>query len=186
MQSTVDITALLVDWRSGRQEALDALFPLIHDELRQRAHFYLQQERAGHTLSTTDLVHETYLKLVDIERVQWQDRVHFMAVAARAMRRVLVSYARQHRAEKRWGGKDRLSLDDVPLLSAERSEEMLALDEALETLDGLNPRLSRTVELRFFGGLTIEETAAVLDVAPSTVKLDWQKARAWLYRALHT
>lgn len=185
MQPTVDITALLIDWRSGRPEALDALFPLIHEELRRRAHFYLQRERAGHTLSTTDLVHETYLKLVDIERVQWQDRAHFMAVAAQAMRRVLVSYARQHRAEKRWGGKKRLPLNDVPVLAAERSEEMLALDEALQALDGLNPRLSRTVELRFFGGLTIEETAAVLDVAPSTVKLDWQKARAWLYRALH-
>lgn len=179
-----DVTGLLRDWRSGDRRALDALFPLVEAELRRRAHHYLRGERADHTFSTTALVHESYLKLIRIQEVQWQDRAHFMAVAAQAMRRVLVSYARQHGAQKRGGGQVRLSLDQAPPLAQERSEQMIALDEALERLAVLNERLSQTVELRFFGGLTIRETAEVLGVAPSTVKLDWQKARAWLYREL--
>ena len=185
MTPSDDITTLLIEWRGGNQKALDGLFPLVREELRRRAHRYLQQERSGHTLSTTALVHEAYLRLVDIEQVQWQDRAHFLAVAAQAMRRILVDYARKHKAGKRGGDhRVRLALDEAPPLSHERSEEMLALDLALETLATLNPRLSRTVELRFFGGLTIHETAEVLGVAPSTVKLDWQKAKAWLHREL--
>jgi RNA polymerase sigma factor (TIGR02999 family) len=142
------------------------------------------RERSDHTLSTMALVHETYLKLADMTQLEWQDRAHFFAVASTAMRRILVSYARMHRADKRWGKQVRVSLDDVPLLAGDRIEEILAVDQALEGLAALNPRLSQTVELRFFGGLTIEETAEVLDVAPSTVKLYWVKARAWLYREL--
>ena len=178
------LTELLVDLRHGKLEALDELYVLVEDELRSRAHQYLLRERAGHTLSTTALVHETYLKLADLSQLDWQDRGHFYAVAATAMRRILISYARMHKSEKRWGGKIRLSLEDAPLVVQDRADELLAIDEALHGLHVLNPRLSQIVELRFFGGLTIEETAQVMNLAPSTVKLDWQKARAWLYREL--
>jgi RNA polymerase sigma factor (TIGR02999 family) len=178
-----------VGGRRGKKEAFDRLFPLVYDELRARARQYLRSEAAGHTLSAAALVHEAYLKLVAIEQVDWQDRAHFHAVAATAMRRVLVSHARRHGALKRGGGKarQRVQLGEPPGLSAARSEWVLALDEALERLAARSDRLARTVELRFFGGLTTEEIARVLSVAPSTVKLDWQKARAWLYRELqHT
>lgn len=181
---TEDVTTLLLEWRQGDRQALDALFPLVEEELRRRAHHYLDRERTDHTLSTTALVHEAYLKLIRINEVEWQDRAHFMAVAATAMRRVLVGYARKYNAQKRGGDMVRLSLDEAPTLAHERSDQMLALDDALERLSRLNERLGRTVELRFFGGLTIQETAEVLDVATSTVKLDWEKARAWLYREL--
>jgi RNA polymerase sigma factor (TIGR02999 family) len=179
-----DVTRLLLDAGRGNREALDALFPLVYQELRRRAHAYLRSERTEHTLSTTALVHEAYLQLVDIERVQFRDRGHFLAVAARAMRRILVDSARRHRAAKRGGGGPVLSLDEVPTLSVQRSEEILALDRALEKLAGHTERLAQTVELRFFGGLTIEETAGALGIAPSTVELDWNKAKAWLYREL--
>jgi RNA polymerase sigma factor (TIGR02999 family) len=144
----------------------------------------LEAQPAGHTLSTTALVHESYLKLIRSEGLTWQDRAHFLALAARAMRMVLVSYARSHGAGKRGGGTIPIELREELALSSERAGEMLALDDALERLAKLNDRLSRTVELRFFGGLTLEEIAEALDRAPSTVKLDWQKARAWLYREL--
>jgi len=178
------ITALLSDLRRGDRAALDDLYLLVEEELRRRAHHYLLHERSNHTLSTTALVHETYLKLTDMTHLEWQDRAHFFAIAATAMRRILVSYARMHNAEKRWGKQVRVSLDDAPLVAGDRMEEILAIDQALAGLAALNPRLSQTVELRFFGGLTIEETAEVLDVAPSTVKLYWMKARAWLYREI--
>ncbi len=184
MVSTREITELLVEWRRGDRGAFDALFPLVYEEMRRRAHAYLLGERDDHTLSTTALVHEAYLKLVDIERIDWQDRAHFLAMAARAMRRILVSHARRHATAKRGGGAIKLSLDEAPPLSTRRSEQMVALDEALERLAAMDERMCQVVELRFFGGLTIEEAAAALDVAPSTVKLDWQKARAWLYREL--
>lgn len=184
MTESREITELLVEWRRGNRGALDALFPLVYEEMRRRASGYLRGEREDHTLSTTALVHESYLKLVDIERVDWRDRAHFFAMAARAMRRILVSHARRHNAAKRGGGAVPLNLDEAPALSAGRSERMLALDEALERLSALDERMGRVVELRFFGGLTIDETAEALGVAPSTVKLDWQKARAWLYREL--
>ena len=180
-----DPTQLLADWRLGSREALDALFALVYEDLRARAHRLLQSQPPGLTLSTTALVHESYLKLIRSERLSVQDRAHFLALAAQAMRQVLVSYARSHGAEKRGGGTHPLELDEELLLSNERAEQILALDEALQRLALLNDRLSRTVELRFFGGLTLEETADALSVAPSTVKLDWQKARAWLYRELH-
>ncbi|HEV8600515.1 MAG TPA: ECF-type sigma factor [Gemmatimonadales bacterium] len=179
-----DPTQLLAEWRQGSREALDALFSLVYEDLRARAHRLLQGQPTGLTLSTTALVHESYLKLIRSERLSLQDRAHFLALAAHAMRLVLVSYARGHGAEKRGGGATPLELDEELVLSNERAEQLLALDEALERLARLNDRLSRTVELRFFGGLTLEETAEALRVAQSTVKLDWQKARAWLYREL--
>jgi len=188
---TQDPTTLLTEWREGNRAALDHLFALVYQDLRRRAHRYLQGERTGHTLTTTALVHETYLKLLDVSRVRVQDRAHFLALAATAMRRVLVDYARMHRAQKRGGGRkpapaDQGSsgLDEPATVAAERAGEMLELDEALGRLAELNDRLSRTVEMRFFGGMTVEEIGQALDLAPSTVKLDWQKARAWLYREL--
>jgi RNA polymerase sigma factor (TIGR02999 family) len=168
----------------GDREALDALFPVVYEDLRRRARRALRSQPAGHTLSTTALVHESYLKLRGSAEIQWQDRAHFLALAARAMRFILVSHARRHGAGKRGGGATPLDLDEEIALSDNRAEEMLALHAALERLTALNERLSRTVELRFFGGMTVEEIAAALGVAPSTVKLDWQKARAWLYREL--
>jgi RNA polymerase sigma factor (TIGR02999 family) len=186
-----DATTLLTEWRDGNRAALDELFPLVYEELRRRAHGYLRGESEGHTLTTTALVHETYLRLLDVTRVRWQDRAHFLALAATAMRRVLVDYARRHQAAKRGGGRtaeslesESLPLDAAAQLSAERAEQMLALDRALGKLSDHEPRLVRVVELRFFGGLTVDETAEALDLAPSTVKLDWQKAKAWLYREL--
>ena len=171
--------------------SLDELIPIVYDELRRRAHYYLDHEREGHTLSTTALVHETYLKLLDIHKIQVQDRGHFLALAATAMRRVLVEYARRHNTTKRGAGltADELLPDSPGMvgamqLSAERAEQMIEIDEALSRLTGHDERLGRMVELRFFGGLTLEETAAALEIAPSTVKLDWQKAKAWLYREL--
>jgi len=179
-----DPTTLLTAWRRGNRVALDELFPLVYEDLRRRAHRCLRGEAAGHTLTTTALVHEAYLKLIDGERVQWEDRAHFLALAARAMRQVLVSYARRYKAEKRGGGVVPLNIDDELPVSETRADQMLALDHALERLSKLNDRLCHTVELRFFGGMKIEEIAVALDVAPSTVKLDWQKAKAWLYREL--
>ena len=178
-----DVTTLLVDWRRGDRAAYDALFPLVYDELHLRARRALRAESTDE-LSATALVHEAYLKLVDIDRIDWQDRAHFLAVAATAMRRILVSQARHHNALKRGGPAVHVSLDDAPTIAVERSEWMLALDLALEKLARRSERLAKIVELRFFGGLTIEETASVLDVATSTVQLDWQKAKAWLYREL--
>ena len=185
-----DATALLTEWRAGNRAALDQLFPLVYEDLRQRAHRSLRAERDGHTLTTTALVHETYLRLLDVERVRWQDRAHFLALAAMAMRRVLVDYARKHRALKRTppngdsAARVPTTLDEPASVAAGRAEEMLALDDALGRLAQLNDRLARTVEMRFFGGMTVEEIAEALSLAPSTVKLDWQKARAWLYREL--
>lgn len=180
----VDPTTLLTEWRSGNRAALDALFPIVYDELRRRARGYLRSQPVGHTLTTTALVHETYLKLIAVEHVRWEDRAHFTALAARAMRHVLVDYARRTRAAKRGGGVRPTHLEDAPAISDLGADQLLALDEALNRLAQLNERLSRTVELRFFGGMTTEEIAGVLNVAQSTVKLDWQKAKAWLYREL--
>jgi RNA polymerase sigma factor (TIGR02999 family) len=179
-----DPTALLTEWRKGNRDALDELFPLVYNDLRRRARAYLRGQPAGHTLNTTALVHETYLKLVAVERIKWEDRAHFLALAASAMRHVLISYARRNDSLKRGGGRVAVSLEEGLVLTDTGADQMLALDDALEKLAALNDRLSRTVELRFFGGLTVEETAEVLGVAQSTVKLDWQKAKAWLYREL--
>jgi len=180
-----DPTTLLTEWRGGNRAALDDLFPLVYEELRQRAHQCLRDEARGHTLTTTALVHESYLKLMDGDRLDWKDRAHFLALAARAMRQVLVSYARRFQADKRGGGGVPRSLDEALTLSAEGdAQRMLDLDRALDKLAGVDPRLSRIVELRFFGGMTVEEVAEAVDAATSTVMLDWQKAKAWLYREL--
>jgi RNA polymerase sigma factor (TIGR02999 family) len=189
--ATGDPTTLFQEWRHGNRAALDELFPLVYEDLRRRAHACLRGEREGHTLGTTALVHETYIKLLDVHRVEVQDRAHFFALASTAMRRVLVSYARAHRAAKRGGSREAVTLDSGAVelggtwsLSSQRAEQMLAIDRALDELVALNPRLGRVVELRFFGGMSIDEIAAVLDLATSTVKLDWAKAKAWLYREL--
>lgn len=180
----IEPTTLLLNARSGQRDALDALFPLVYAELRRRAHAYLAAESPDHTLSTTALVHEAYLELIDIERVEYQDRSHFMAVAARAMRRILVDSARRRQAGKRGGGTQAISLDDAHAVAAQQSDQMVALDGALERLAVESARLAHMVELRFFAGLTIDETARTMNLAPSTVQLDWLKAKAWLYREL--
>lgn len=178
------VTRLLREWGAGDPGAPDLLMPLVYDRLRQLARRHLARERAGHTLQPTALVHETYLRLAGHHRIHWQDRGHFLALAATTMRRVLVSHARARLAEKRGGGGSAASLEDVREPAAERAEELVALDDALGALAGLDDRQARVVELRYFGGLTVEETAAVLGVSPATVKLDWSLARAWLRREL--
>ncbi len=178
------ITDLLLQASGGDSTAIDRLFPLVYDELRRIAHRALQRERSDHTLGTTGVVHEAYLKLVDQTRVGWRDRAHFFAVAALAMRRILVDYARRHRRAKRGGGARPVTLDEGVVSLDERAENLVALDEALTRLSALNPRLSRIVECRFFGGLTEEEIAEALGVTTRTVKRDWAKARGWLYQEL--
>ena len=181
-----DVTRLLHDLSGGDAEARDALLGAIYGELRRIAHGALGGERAAHTLTTTELVHEAYLRLVDVTRVSWQDRAHFFAVAARVMRRVLVDWARARRAGKRGGGEVPLSLDDVAggVADAGRADELVALDEALDRLAARSERQARVVECRYFAGLTIEETAEALGVSPTTVKQDWVLARTWLFREL--
>jgi RNA polymerase sigma factor (TIGR02999 family) len=185
-----DITGALVALRQGAPDALDLLTPLVYDELRKIAHRQLGAERSDHTLSTTALVHEAYLKLVDQTRAEWRDKAQFFAIAARAMRRILVDYARRHRALRRGGAQQALSFDELEdsgaLAAAERASELIALDEALERLEGVDERLARVVEWRFFAGLTEAETAAVLGVTPRTVARDWVKARGWLYQELRS
>ena len=180
----VDVTGLLLAWRAGDRGALDRLMPLVYDELRAIAHRQLGHERASHTLGTTDLVHEAYLKLVDQTRAQWADRTHFLAVAANLMRRILVSYARRMRAQKRGRAPERISLTDAMLVAEQRADTLVALDEALATLSGIDERLSRVIECRFFGGLSEEETAEVMGVTARTVRRDWVKAKGWLHRML--
>jgi len=177
------ITDLLVQIRNGNPEAMDRLYSLVYEQLRRMAHRQLRAERPGHTLGTTGLVHETYLRLVDQTHVEWQDRAHFFAVAARAMRRILVDYARRYRALRRGGGLHRVALTEEAAV-AERGETLLALDEALERLAALNGRLSQVVECRYFAGFTEEETAEALGVTTRTVQRDWAKARGWLYLEL--
>lgn len=184
MQSRGDITQLLLTWSGGDREALDELVPLVYQELRSLARRHLANERADHTLSTKALVHEAYVKLVDIDRVAWQDRAHFFAMASRAMRRILIDHARARRRQKRGGGRERVSLDEIPLVSDEQAEELIVLDDALRRLAELSERQSRVVEMRFFSGLTIEETAHVLELSPASVKRDWTVARAWLNQEL--
>ena len=184
MDGDATITGLLRAWRAGEADALDRLFPLVYDELRSIAHGQLGRERPAHTLGTTGLVHEAYFKLVGQTRVQWTDRSHFFAVATQAMRRLLVDYARHYQTEKRGGDPRRVGLDDGMLVAEQRADTLLALDAALTELAGLDERLSRVVEYRFFGGLTEEETAEVLGVTVRTIRRDWTKARRWLRRAL--
>jgi RNA polymerase sigma factor (TIGR02999 family) len=183
MPAEGDITALLTALRDGDRGALDRLFPLVYHELRDRAHRQLARHRPGDTLSTTALVHEAYLKLTDSAHQTYHDRVHFFAVASRAMRQILVDYARRSMAAKRSGGHA-VSLDPDALADPGRAEELLALDEALTQLEKVDERLARIVELRFFGGLSVEETADALGISPRTVKRDWRKARAFLYQTI--
>jgi RNA polymerase sigma factor (TIGR02999 family) len=173
------ITELLLQVREGDPEAMNHLFPLVYEQLHRLAHWQLQHERTGHTLDTGALVHETFLKMVDQPRVHWQDRAHFFRVASWAMRRILVDYARRHRALRRGGGVPPLSLEEEVAVS-QQSDQLVALDEALERLAVVNERLSQVVECRYFGGLTEAETAEALGVTPRTVQRDWRKARDWL------
>lgn len=179
------ITDLLVDGREGEREALDRLYPLVYEELRRVARRQLRGERAGHTLSTTALVHETYLRLVDQTRAGWTDRARFFALAARAMRRILIDHARKHRAAKRGGALRRVPLENADLAIEERAELLVALDDALTRLMVLDERQGRVVECRFFGGMTEEETAEALGIGLRTAKRDWAKARSWLYQEIY-
>jgi len=179
-----DVTDLLIDWSNGDQEALNELMPLVYDELRRLASRYLRRERPGHTLQTTALVHEAYLKLVDQKNANWQSRVQFFAAAAQVMRHILVDYARNRRALKRGGDQFRLSLDEAALAGNEKDADLLALNEALNSLALMDPQQGRVVELRVFGGLTVEETAQALGMSPRTVKREWSTARAWLHRQM--
>lgn len=182
--SPKEITELLLAWNRGDRSALDQLIPLVHKELHRLAKHYMRQERAGHTLQTTALVNEAYLRLIDSSKVRWQNRAHFFAVSAQLMRRILVDFARTHHNLKRGGGARRMSLDEALVVSAELDADLVALDDALSTLATLDPRQSQVVELRFFGGLSVDETAEVLKISPTTVRRDWTLARAWLHRAL--
>jgi len=177
-----DVTGLLRQWSDGNQQALGQLLPIIYDELRRVAHQYLHRERHEHTLETTALVHEAYLKLIDQRSVSWQNRSHFFAIAAQAMRRILIDNARKRGAAKREGEK--IPLDDVAIVSTDKAAHLLALDEALQRLEQIDEQQSKIVELRYFGGLTIEETAEAMSLSPATVKREWAMARAWLYQEL--
>lgn len=180
------ITICLRDWREGDAVAKDRLFQLVYEQLKHMAHQALRRERDDHTLATTDLVHEAYIRLVDRPNVEWQDSSHFFAVAARAMRRILVDYARRRGAAKRGSTPRRVPLLEDALSLDEQADTLLALDEALTRLHGIDERLAQVVEYRFFGGLTEEQTAQVLSVTARTVRRDWVKARGWLYRELST
>lgn len=179
-----EVTQLLLAYSQGNPTVLDRLMPQVYSQLRDIAHRHLRNERRDHTFKTTDLVHEAYLGLVNQQQVTWQNRLHFFALASRAMRHILIDYARMHRAEKRGGGRPKTSLDDTTIRITERADELIALDEALTMLASVDERLAQVVEYRFFGGLTIEETASLLEVSSMTVTRDWQKAKAWLYRLL--
>ena len=179
-----EVTRLLLDWRGGDRAALDRLVPIVHDELRRLARHYMRGERDGHTLQTSALINEAYLRLVDHTNIDWQNRAHFFGVAAQAMRRVLVDHARARGYQKRGAGAQKVELEEAALLADERASELVALDEALAGLARFDERKAQVVELRYFGGLTGEETAEVLGLSPATVQREWQAAKLWLLRAL--
>ena len=179
-----EVTELLRQWRGGDEEALDKLTPLIYDELHRLAHQYISRERPGHTLQTTALVNEAYLRLVEQKDVEWQSRAHFFAVSAQVMRHILVDYARQQAAVKRGGEFQKVELDGDAIVSRERAAELVALDEAMQALNEIYPRRSKVVELRYFGGLNNKEASEVLKVSQTTIERDWRFAKAWLYREL--
>ena len=189
--SAHNLTGLLIEWRQGDRAALDRLTPLVYDEIRRIAHRYVQREREGHTLQTTALVNEAYLRLAGQQQINWQNRAHFFAVTAQVMRHILIDYARRRQFVKHGGEAQRISFDEVlatqeaTLMSKPRAAELLALDEALDELGKLDPRKGRVVELRYFGGLSLDETAEVLEVSPMTVRRDWRAAKAWLYKAVN-
>lgn len=181
---SAEITSLLLEWNGGNREALDRLIPLVHDELHRLAHHYMSGERAGHLLQTTALVNEAYLRLIDSSRVQWRSRAHFFAVSAQLMRRILVDIARARQKLKRGGEALLAPLEEAATVSGGRPVDLIALDIALSKLAGFDERKSRVVELRYFAGLSVEETAEVLEVAPITVMRDWDLAKVWLLREL--
>ena len=181
-----EVTELLRRWRTGDKEALDKLTPLVFDELHRLAHQYINRERPGHTLQTTALVNEAYVRLVEQSDVDWEGRAHFFAVSAQVMRHILVDYARQHAAVKRGGEFQKVALDEEVIVSRERATELVALDEAMHALHEIHPRRSRVVELRYFGGLNNKEASEVLKVSETTIERDWRFAKAWLYRELQT
>jgi RNA polymerase sigma factor (TIGR02999 family) len=179
------VTQLLADWRGGNQQALDELMPLVYKELHRLADHYLRRERVGHTLQATALINEAYLRIINQDEVNWQNRAHFFGVAAQMMRRILVDHARSHLYAKRGGGAQKLTINEaIDLPQQERDLDLVALDDALQRLEQLDPQQSKIIELRFFGGLTIEETAEVLGISPATIKREWNWAKAWLYREL--
>jgi len=181
---THDVTQLLIDWSNGDKSALDKLVPVVEQELRRLAHHYMRGERQGHTLQTTALVNEAFVRLANRKRVQWQNRAHFFGISAQLMRTILVDHARSHATAKRGGGAEKLELNDALVVSQQKASDVIALDEALKELELIDPRQSRIVELRFFGGLTVEEAAEVLHVSPITIKREWSSAKSWLYRRL--
>ncbi|MBL8206381.1 MAG: sigma-70 family RNA polymerase sigma factor [Blastocatellia bacterium] len=184
--SSNEVTELLLAWNSGEDAALEKLMPLVYDELHRLAHGYLAGERHGHVLQTTALVNEAFVRLIEWQKIEWQGRAHFFAVSCQLMRRVLVDFARSRNYQKRGGGALQVSLHDVMAGSTERPVDLIALDDALTALAATDERSSRVVELRFFGGLSIEETAEALKISPETVKRDWNWAKAWLLREIST
>lgn len=182
--SPQEVTQLLADWGKGDRSALDKLLPLVHSELRRIAQRQMSQERPGHTLQATALVNEAYLKLAGQQKFEWQNRAHFFAVCAQVMRHILIDHARAHGREKRGGGAIQVSLNDALVVGDDQAAHFIALDEALRVLERLDPQKGKIVELRYFGGLSIEEAAEVLNVSPRTVRREWQRAKAWLYRMM--
>ena len=178
------ITQLLAEWSDGNQSALDELYPLVYEELHRLARRYMSRERKGHTLQTTALINEAYVRLVDQKNVQWANRSHFFAISAQIMRRILIDHARRHAYAKRGGGAHQVSLEEAATVVPDQSQELLRLDEALKSLAEMDPRRSQVVELRYFGGLNNEEIADVLHISENTVTRDWNMARAWLYQQL--
>lgn len=184
MAQSPDVTQLLISATDGNREALERLMPIVYEELHQIAHAHMRGERSGHTLNTTALVHEAYLKLVDLNRMRWQNRAHFFAMSSRTMRRILVNYAHQHRAQKRGGNLQRVTLDESLVASDTWGGDVISLDDAITRLTAMNERQGKVVECRFFAGMNIEETAEALGISVATVKRDWNLARAWLNREL--
>ena len=184
MPSPKEVTQLLLAWSQGDRSALEELMPLVYDELHRMARRYMVREQAAHTLQTTALVNEAYLRMVDLRKVQWQNRAHFFAVSAQLMRRILVDFARSRNYQKRGGGRRRVTLDEGLEVSPEQDADLVLLDDALNALAAIDDRKRRVVELRFFGGLTVEETAHVLEVSPDTVMRDWKMAKVWLLREM--
>ena len=184
MTPSNEVTDLLLEWGNGNQAAVENLMPLVYDELHRLAHRYMGHERRGHTLQTSGLVNEAYLRLIDQTRVQWQNRAHFFGIAAQMMRRILVESARSRQRQKRGGGAVHVNLDDVQELPDLKAHDVVALSDALSGLATFDARMSQVVELRFFGGLTVDETAHVLNVSPETVMRDWKTAKAWLLREI--
>src|SRR5882762_1422374 len=180
--STDNLTGLLIEWRQGDKAALDRLTPLVYDEMRRLAHRYVRREREGHTLQTTALVNEAYVRLAGSQNIDWQNRAHFFAVTAQVMRHILIDHARRRHYAKHGGDTQRVSLSEADAMSKDRARELVAMDEALSALARLDARKSRVVELRYFGGLGLEETAEVLEVSVMTVRRDWRAAKAWLYK----